>query len=134
MTASDAYDHSTVDAPGRAFDGLVPAQSPRHSASATLAWQTRHGLSAAVRYIGKQYEDDLETDVLPATTTDDAVASVPVGRHVAIIGRAEYLFNATVVTLMRAARSISARRPPGGSASAFRVDRNQSRPRNNINE
>lgn len=100
LSASYAYDHSIVDARGRTFDGFVPAQSPRHSASATLAWQPKSGpkLSATVRYVGKQYEDDLETDVLPAATTVDGVVSLPVSRHVAIMGRAENLLNKTVVT------------------------------------
>ena len=89
-----------VHAPGRTFDGMVPAQSPRHSASATLAWHpgTGPGLSATVRHVGKQYEDDLETDVLPAATIVDGVVSVPVSRHFAIVGRAENLFDATVFT------------------------------------
>ncbi|MGN6374591.1 MAG: TonB-dependent receptor plug domain-containing protein [Sphingomonas sp.] len=100
LTASYAFDDSVVHAPGRAFDRLIPAQSPRHSASATLAWRPRPGasLSATVRYTGKQYEDDLESDALPAATTLDAVASVPLGRHVALVARAENLFDETVVT------------------------------------
>ncbi|MGN6271157.1 MAG: TonB-dependent receptor plug domain-containing protein [Sphingomonas sp.] len=100
LTASYAYDHSVVHAAGRAFDDLVPAQSPRHSASATFAWNPRTGpsLSATIRYVGKQHEDDLETDVLPAATTVDGVVSVPVSRHFAIVGRAENLFDATVFT------------------------------------
>lgn len=100
LAASYAYDRSIVDAPGRAFDGFAPAQSPRHSASATLAWAPTRGpsLSATVRYVGKQYEDDLETDVLPAATIVDGVVSVPLSRHVAIVGRAENLFNETVIT------------------------------------
>jgi iron complex outermembrane receptor protein len=100
LTASYAYDHSTVDAPGRAFDGLAPARSPRHNASATVAWVPKRGpsLSATVRYVGKQYEDDLETDVLPAATIVDGIVSVPLNRHVAIVGRAETLFNETVIT------------------------------------
>ena len=100
LSASYAYDHSIVHAPGRAFDGMTPAQSPRHSASATLAWAPARGpsLSATVRYMGKQFEDDRETDVLPAATTVDAVAAVPVNRHLAIVARAENLFDETVLT------------------------------------
>ena len=100
LTASYAWDHSTVHAPGRAFDGRVPAQSPRHSASATLAWAPQAGpsLSATLRYVGKQYEDDLETDVLPDALTVDAVASVPLTRHLSLVARAENLFDETVIT------------------------------------
>jgi iron complex outermembrane receptor protein len=100
LTASYAWDHSIVHARGRGFDGMIPAQSPRHSASATLAWRPTRGpsLSATIRHVGKQYEDDLETDVLPAATIVDGVVSVPVSRHLAIVGRAENLFDETVVT------------------------------------
>ena len=43
MSASYAYSDSKVRAPGNAFDGLVPAQSPRHAASATIAWSPKAG-------------------------------------------------------------------------------------------
>lgn len=100
LTASYAYDHSVVHAPGRAFDGMVPAQSPRHRASATFAWAPKAGpsLSATVRTVGKQFEDDLDADLLPAATIVDAVASVPINRRLAIVARAENLFDATVLT------------------------------------
>lgn len=49
---------------------------------------------ATVRYVGKQYEDDLESRCFPA----DAVASLPINRHLAIVARAENLFDAKVVT------------------------------------
>ncbi|WP_186728931.1 TonB-dependent receptor domain-containing protein [Sphingomonas panacisoli] len=100
LTASYAYSHSQVRAPGTALDGLAPAQSPRHAASATAAWSPKSGalLSLTARYVGDQYEDDLQTNVLPAATTVDAVARVPVGRRVSVIVRAENLFDAAVVT------------------------------------
>ncbi|WP_242148596.1 TonB-dependent receptor plug domain-containing protein [Sphingomonas sp. BAUL-RG-20F-R05-02] len=100
LSASYAFSDSKVDAPGMAFDGLTPAQSPRHTASGTLAWAPRSGFLASLtaRYVGKQYEDDLQTDVLRAATTLDAFVKVPVHKAVAVIARAENLFDATVVT------------------------------------
>jgi len=102
LSASYAFNDSHVRGSGVSanLDGLDPAQSPRHAASATLAWAPRHGplLSTTVRYVGRQYEDDLETDVLKAATTVDAVASYPVWRHVALTARAENLLDAEVVT------------------------------------
>ncbi|MEO5939122.1 MAG: TonB-dependent receptor, partial [Sphingomonas sp.] len=79
LTASYAYSHSQVRAPGTALDRFAPAQSPRHAASATLAWAPKSGalLSLTARYVGDQYEDDLQTNILPAATTVDAVARVP---------------------------------------------------------
>jgi len=100
LSAAYAYSHSTVRAPGAAFDGFVPAQSPRHAANATLAWAPAAGwaLSGTVRYVGKQFEDDLETDVLPDALTVDAVARVPIARGISVVGRAENIFDKDVIT------------------------------------
>jgi iron complex outermembrane receptor protein len=105
LSASYAYSHSEVKAPGQGFDGLTPSQSPRHAASATLAWQPRRTpeqsgptLSATLRYVSKQYEDDLQTDVLPDALTVDAFARLPIGHGIAVTARGENLFDETVVT------------------------------------
>jgi len=102
LTASYAYSHSTVEGSGAsaALDGFTPAQSPRHAASVTAAWEPASGpaLSATLRYTGKQYEDDQETDVLPDALTVDAVARLPLGKGFSLIGRAENLFDETVIT------------------------------------
>ena len=100
LAASYAYSHSVVDAPGLAFDGLRPAQSPRHNASATLAWEggSGAGLSATVSYVGKQYEDDLQTDALRGALTVDAIAKLPIGKDITLVARGENLFDEKVVT------------------------------------
>ncbi|MGH6613083.1 TonB-dependent receptor plug domain-containing protein [Sphingomonas sp.] len=100
--ASYAFSDSTVQTSGSSagLDGFTPAQSPRHSASATLGWAPLGGpaLSATLRYVGAQFEDDLEKDVLPDALTVDATARMPMTKHVSIIGRVENLFDETVVT------------------------------------
>jgi len=100
LAASYAYSHSVVDAPGLAFDGLRPAQSPRHNATATLAWEggSGAGLSATVSYVGKQYEDDLQTDALRDALTVDALAKLPLGNGITLVARGENLFDEKVVT------------------------------------
>jgi len=100
LSASYAYSHSMVHAPGMGFDGLTPAQSPRHAASATLGWEPKEGpaLSATLRYVSKQYEDDLQKDVLPHALTIDAVARLPLGHGVTLVARGENLFDEEVVT------------------------------------
>ncbi|MEO5868042.1 MAG: TonB-dependent receptor, partial [Sphingomonas sp.] len=100
LAASYAYSDSNVAARVLALDGLIPAQSPRHTASATIAYG-RSGtptLSATMRYVGRQYEDDLETDVLPAATTVDLVAALPLRRGFSFVVRAENLFDVEVLT------------------------------------
>jgi iron complex outermembrane receptor protein len=102
LDASYAFSDSRVRATGisAGLDGFVPAQSPRHAASATLGWVPARdwSLSGTVRYVGKQYEDDLQTDILPDAVTVDAVVRVPVAKHVSLVGSAENLFDETVVT------------------------------------
>jgi iron complex outermembrane receptor protein len=100
LSASYAYSHSRVHAPGRDFDALRPAQAPAHAASVTLGWEPKQGpaLSATLRYVSGQYEDDLQTDVLPDALTVDAVARLPLGHGVTLVARGENLFDEAVVT------------------------------------
>jgi outer membrane receptor protein involved in Fe transport len=100
LLASYAYSHSKVDAPGMAFDGFAPAQVPRHSASATLAWAPKAGpeLSATLRYTAKQYEDDLQSDILPDALTLDALARLQIGHGISLVARGENLFDEDIVT------------------------------------
>ncbi len=101
LSASYAYSHASVDAPGQRFDGLVPAQSPRHAASGTLGWEAGNGgpsLSATVRYVSRQYEDDLQTDALRGAVTLDANARLPIGHGVTLIARGENVTDTTVIT------------------------------------
>lgn len=102
LDASYAFSDAHVRASGASIglNGFVPAQSPRQAASATLGWApaTDWSLSGTVRYVGKQYEDDLQTDILRAALTVDAVVRVPIARHVSLVGRAENIFDETVVT------------------------------------
>lgn len=82
------------------LDGKRPAQVPKTALSTTLAWRPaeKWRVAATLRHIGAQFEDDLESDVLPAATTLDAVAEVPLGRRATLILRAENLFAAEVWT------------------------------------
>lgn len=100
LSASYTFTDSKVKASGQMFDGLRPAQTPRHAASATLGYAPEGGpaLSAALSYIGAQYEDDLQTGVLPEALTVDAFASFPLGRGVSVVARGENLFDEDVVT------------------------------------
>ncbi len=86
--------------PALALDGKRPAQVPELAASATVTWQPREHwrLAATLRHVGRQFEDDLETDALPAATTLDAYAELPLGRALALVLRGENLTNERVVT------------------------------------
>lgn len=100
MAFSYAYTDSKMRAPGQFFDDLRPAQTPRHSASAMLGYEPENGpaLSASLHYIGKQYEDDLNADSLKGALTVDTVARLPLGDGITVIGRAENIFDETVIT------------------------------------
>ena len=91
-----------VDASGvqAALDGNRPAQTPAFAASATVSWQPRDdwNLSATLRHVGKQFEGDQEDDALPAATTVDLFAQVPLVGRLSLIGRVENLFDEEIVT------------------------------------
>ena len=102
LSASYAYSDARVSASGASagLNRLRPAQSPRHSASTTLAWEPVSGaaISGTVRYVGQQFEDDLQTDVLGDALTLDVVARLPLKKRLTLITRAENIFDAKVVT------------------------------------
>ncbi|MET0180496.1 MAG: TonB-dependent receptor [Novosphingobium sp.] len=97
-----ALTEAEIEASGASagLDGLRPAQTPRLAASAALAWRPRDGWLASVslRHVGAQFEDDLETDRLPPATTVNAYAEAPLGSGLALVLRAENLFDARLVT------------------------------------
>ncbi len=102
LDASYAYNDSRVEASGTAaaLDGMRPAHSARHAASGTLAWSGPRDvrLAATVRYVGPQFEDDLQTDILPGATTLDGYVRVPVAAGFALVGRVENIFDETILT------------------------------------
>ncbi len=102
LAASYAFNDSKVEGSGPAasLDGLRPAQSPRHGVSATLGWsgQGDTRLAITVRHVGTQFEDDLQADLMPAATTVDGFARVPITGRLAVTGRVENLFDEQVVT------------------------------------
>jgi outer membrane receptor protein involved in Fe transport len=83
-----------------ALDGRRPAQTPRLAASATLAWQSAKASTFAltIHHVGAQFEDDLERDLLPAATTLDAYARLPLSPWLSLVLRGENLSNARTVT------------------------------------
>ncbi len=87
------------DSAAAPLDGLRPAQTPRHSGSATIGWAKAGWLAQiGVRHTGAAFEDDRNSDRLPAATTIDALVRVPIGGGFALVLRAENLADETVVT------------------------------------
>ncbi|WP_407696183.1 TonB-dependent receptor plug domain-containing protein [Sphingobium sufflavum] len=109
LSGSYTYSYSKVRAPGTPLDGRDPAQSPRHAGSATLAWTPREGarIAGTLRHSGAQYEDDLSVDHMPAALTVDAFARLPLGRGVALVGRAENIFDEAIYTRRVSSPSLS---------------------------
>jgi outer membrane receptor protein involved in Fe transport len=97
---------SWVDAEVRARDaaaalnGLRPAQTPRHTVSAGVAWAGNEGARAALnaRYVASQFEDDLNSQSLRGAFTLDAAAAWPLTKRLAVEVRAENLTDALVET------------------------------------
>ena len=102
---SYAYSDAHVQASGLSglsaqIDGKRPAQTPRVALSATAAWAPRPGWRFALtaRHVGAQWEDDLQSDLLPAATTLDAFALLPIGPGLSVVFRGENLTDESVVT------------------------------------
>ena len=95
-----AYTHARQVGPGTDLDGFRPSQTPAWAESATVSYRPAEGMqfSATLRHVGRQFEDDQETDVLPSATTVDLFAQVPVFDRLSFVARAENLFDATVIT------------------------------------
>jgi outer membrane receptor protein involved in Fe transport len=106
LAAGYSFADAEVQASGSAaaLDGLRPAQAPRHSAAATLSW-TRSGFlaSATARYVGAQFEDDLNRQLIPDALTFDAVALAPLGGGLTLEARGENLTDARVVAAISGA-------------------------------
>jgi outer membrane receptor protein involved in Fe transport len=96
-----SFADAEVRASGAALplNGLRPAQTPRHSLAGTLAWRGFGGVRASgtLRYVGSQYEDDLNQQLLPDALTFDAAASVPLTGRLALEARGENIAGARVI-------------------------------------
>jgi hypothetical protein len=55
-----------------------------------------------VRYVGAQFEDDLESDKLPSATTVGAYLEAPLWHGLAVVLRGENLLDEKVVTRKQA--------------------------------
>ena len=95
-----AYTSAKARENGAAFDGNRPSQTPAWVGGATVSYRIGESalVSATLRHIGKQFEDDLESDVLPAATTLDAFAQIPLTADLALVLRGENLTDETIVT------------------------------------
>ncbi|MBN9505877.1 MAG: TonB-dependent receptor [Altererythrobacter sp.] len=97
-----AYTEAKMRGTGQAadLDGFRPAQTPKWAGSVTASWRPAEGtnLAATVRHVGLQYEDDQQDDALPAATTVDLFAQVPLVDRLSFVGRVENLFDKKVIT------------------------------------
>nr|WP_247711522.1 TonB-dependent receptor [Qipengyuania aurantiaca] len=95
-----SYTDAEAREDGAAFDGNRPAQTPAWAGSASLRYAFSEGALAGVtlRHVGRQFEDDLQSDILPAFTTLGAYAEVPLTRRLSLVLRGENLTDETIVT------------------------------------
>lgn len=101
VTGSYSFVDAEVEASGaaEALNGLRPAQTPRHSLSASAGWQGETGARAAVllHYSGSRFEDDLNQDLLPSALTFDLTGAVPLRKGLSLEMRAENISGERVV-------------------------------------
>ena len=100
LQAGASLTDANVQASGAsaALDGLRPAQTPNSVLTASAGWSTGgREASVAVRHVGAQYEDDLNSLRLAPATSFDLFAAWPISRRVQVVARAENLFNAEII-------------------------------------
>jgi len=99
LSGSLAWTRSRVAASGVAvaLAGLRPAGVAPLQASATLGWR---GLSATLRHVAAQFDDDLNQRRLSPATTLDLVARLPLARGIALDVRGENIFDTQVVAAL----------------------------------
>ena len=97
-----AYTDAEQRASGLAAEiaGFRPAQTPKWAASATLSYRPADNtvFAATLRHVGVQFEDDLESEVLPSATTVDLFAQLPLMGALSFVGRVENLFDKDIIT------------------------------------
>lgn len=99
--------------PAAPLDSLRPAQTPRHTLAGTLAWRGLSGAraSATLRYVGAQFEDDLNQDLIPDALALDAAAQIPLTGRLALEARAENITDARLVAAISGAGLIERATP-----------------------
>lgn len=110
LSASYAYTDARVISNGIAIalNALRPAQVARHSASATLDFKW---LSATLRTISSQFEDDQNKRQLRGAVTLDAVANIPLTNGLTLTLRGENLTDTQIDTAISATSVIERASP-----------------------
>ncbi|WP_417622646.1 TonB-dependent receptor [Parasphingorhabdus sp.] len=100
IRAAYAFIDAEVDGSGdaAAVDGFRPAQVPRHNASGSIRWEKDNGTGASLsaRYVGQQYEDDVNILSLADAFTIDGRMALAVTDRLLVETRVENLLNARV--------------------------------------
>lgn len=100
VRAAYAFIDAEVDGSGdaAAVDGFRPAQVPRHNASGSIRWETANGSGASLsaRYVGQQYEDDVNILSLADAFTIDGRMALAVTDRLLVETRVENLLDARV--------------------------------------
>ena len=99
---SASWSRARVQASGSAapLDGERPAQTPAITVAASAGWTGPQGqrLGATLRFVSKQFEDDLGQEPLRPAVTFGGTMSWPITRALAIEAAVENLFDARVET------------------------------------
>jgi vitamin B12 transporter len=100
VRAAYSYVDANVDGTGDAalINGLRPAQVPRHNASGSIRWEGENGTGASLsaRYIGQQYEDDVNILSLADALTIDGRMALAVNDRLLVETRVENLLDSRV--------------------------------------
>lgn len=118
LAASASYADSRIRGVGP-LGGLRPASVAPFQASGTVGWR---GLSATLRYVSPQFDDDQNTRSLSPALTLDAVADVPLSAGLWLRGRIENAFD-TRIEAARNAGGVVERASPRAVWIGLRIEK-----------
>ncbi|VWX58834.1 TonB-dependent receptor [Sphingorhabdus sp. 109] len=100
VRAAYSFVDAEVDGSGdaAAVDGFRPAQVPRHNVTGSIVWENEAGtgISLSARYVGQQFEDDVNILSLADALTIDGRMALAVTDRLLVETRIENLLDARV--------------------------------------
>ncbi|APG62530.1 hypothetical protein LPB140_06740 [Sphingorhabdus lutea] len=96
LSANYAYVDAEIEAVGQsaALDGLRPAQVPKHFANAQMEYDgNKIGASINIKYLGNQFDDDQNLDLLKDALSVDAAIKINLSNNLRLEFSGENLFN-----------------------------------------
>jgi vitamin B12 transporter len=102
LTVTGNYSYTDAESDSGASKGKQLTRRPKNmgNLSVTYRWPVKLSTTVAVRYVGKTYNNDTNTQVVADYTTVDLRASYPISESLEVFGRVENAFDKDYQTIL----------------------------------